>query len=205
MSPLSYVYVLTNQAMPGFVKIGMTTTEDVTKRMKDLYSTGVPFPFNLEYACKVPNPKEVEQALHIAFGPQRPNPNREFFNIEPIQAIAVLSLLHTEEATEEMAKLADVSTPEEKSAEVAFAARRPNLNFEEMQIPIGSELCFTKSDATVTVAGPKKVKLGDEEISLTAATRQLLGLPYSVQPSPYWTFRGKTLSAIYNETYTLDG
>ena len=38
------VYVLTNPAMPGMVKIGKTT-RDVTHRLKDLYSTGVPLPF----------------------------------------------------------------------------------------------------------------------------------------------------------------
>ena len=205
MTQLSYVYVLTNQAMPGFVKIGMTTAEDVTKRMKEIYSTGVPLPFNLEYACKVANPKEVEAALHKAFGPQRPNPKREFFNIEPEQAIAILKLLHTEEATEEMkGQLANVATPEEKTAEAAYAARRPNLNFEEMHIPVGSTLIFTKGEVTVVVTGPKKVRLRDEEMSLTAATRQVLNLPYSVQPSPYWTFNGELLSKIYNDTYSLE-
>ena len=39
------VYVLTNPAMPGIVKIGMTEREDVQRRMTELYSTGVPLPF----------------------------------------------------------------------------------------------------------------------------------------------------------------
>ena len=37
------VYLLTNPVMPGLVKIGMTTQEDIDKRMKELYMTGVPF------------------------------------------------------------------------------------------------------------------------------------------------------------------
>lgn len=40
------VYVLTNPAMPGLVKIGMTTRSDIDARMKELYSTGVPVPFD---------------------------------------------------------------------------------------------------------------------------------------------------------------
>ena len=72
-----------------------------------------------------------------------------------------------------------------------------------MGIPIGSELKFTESDASVFVMAPKKVKLNGEEMSLTAATRTLLGLEYSVAPGPYWTFNGRSLRDIYNETYPL--
>ena len=39
------VYLLTNPVMPGWVKIGMTTQEDIDKQMKELYTTGVPIPF----------------------------------------------------------------------------------------------------------------------------------------------------------------
>jgi len=47
------VYLLTNPFMPGLVKIGMTAQEDIDKRMKELYTTGVPVPFECRYACKV--------------------------------------------------------------------------------------------------------------------------------------------------------
>ncbi len=39
--------------MPGLVKIGMTTQEDIDKRMKELYTMGVPVPFECQFACKV--------------------------------------------------------------------------------------------------------------------------------------------------------
>ena len=39
------VYLLTNPYMPGLVKIGMTKQEDLEKRMKELYTTGVPVAF----------------------------------------------------------------------------------------------------------------------------------------------------------------
>ena len=47
------VYLLTNSVMPGLVKIGMTTQEYIDKRMKELYTTGVPVPFECQFACKV--------------------------------------------------------------------------------------------------------------------------------------------------------
>jgi hypothetical protein len=194
--------------MPGLVKIGYTTQDDANSRIAQLYTTGVPVPFELVYACKVKNAEEVEKALQIAFSPQRINSKREFFKIEPEQAIAILKLLHTEYATHEIE-----SQPTNLDKESIFAAeqlksKRPNMNFTEMGIPIGTELHSIYGTHVATVCAPKRVKFNNEqlslllgEISLTAATRQVLGIEYSVQPSPYWTYQGKRLKEIYEETY----
>ena len=63
------VYVLTNPAMPGIVKIGMTSASDVQKRMGELYSTGVPLPFDCVIAREIEGIEagEIENALHTAF------------------------------------------------------------------------------------------------------------------------------------------
>ena len=201
---LQVVYVLTNPAMPNLVKIGKTELQDVATRLAQLYTTGVPFPFDLAYACKVPNAGEVERALHRAFAPNRVNPKREYFSIEADQAIAILKLLHVEDATNEISAMASTIPDEEVQAANQYKARRPNLNFVEMGIPVGAVLNFSESDATVTVVSDRKVYLNGEQLSLTAATRQLLQLDYSVAPAPYWTFEGKSLSDIYNETYVQD-
>ena len=200
---MSFVYVLTNSAMPGLVKIGRTDGDDVSTRASQLYSTGVPFPFDLQFVCKVGNADEVESALHQAFGPSRVNPKREFFKIEPIQAIAILKLLHTEDTTPPVDQAQPGIDAVEVEAAKQYRNRRPNLNFEEMGIVVGSELLLDKVGAIAKVAGPKKVTLGDaiESISLSAATRQLLNLPYSVAPAPYWTCQGRNLQEIYDETY----
>lgn len=201
---LQVVYVLTNPAMPNLVKIGKTELQDVATRLAQLYTTGVPFPFDLAYACKVPNAGEVERALHRAFAPNRVNPKREYFSIEADQAIAILKLLHVEDATNEISSMASTIPDEEVQAANQYKARRPNLNFVEMGIPVGALLNFSESDATVTVVSDRKVYLNGEQLSLTAATRQLLQLDYSVQPGPYWTYEGKSLRDIYNETYVQD-
>jgi hypothetical protein len=197
------VYVLTNPAMPNLVKIGRTTDDDANSRIAQLYSTGVPVPFKLEYACRVANGEDVEKALHIAFGPNRVNPRREFFRIESEQVIAILRLLHVEDATREVA--AQPAGPELDEQSIAageqLATRRPNLNFEEMGIPVGSELKSVRDGSSVTVVGPRKVRLGDDVISLTAATRKVLQLDYSVAPGPHWTFNGKLIRDLYEETY----
>lgn len=201
---LEIVYVLTNPAMPGLVKIGFTTQDEAKKRIDGLYTTGVPFPFKIEFVCKVPNAAQVEAALHTAFGPQRVNLKREFFQIDPTQAIAILKLLHEEETTEEVNQQPQEGDVDAQSVAAAeqFSKRRPNLNFEEMGIPIGSELVCTSNDTKVIVVEAKKVKLGDEILSLSAATKQVLQLDYPAPPAVYWTFNGRLLREIYNETYS---
>jgi carbon storage regulator CsrA len=89
MTSEGIVYVLTNPAMPGMVKIGKTS-RGMDARLNELYSTGVPLPFECAYAARVSDEGTVERAFHLAFGPYRVNPKREFFSIEPEQAIALL-------------------------------------------------------------------------------------------------------------------
>lgn len=197
------IYLLANAAMPGILKIGKTTKEDVKKRMKELYSTGVPLPFECVYAAKVKNIIEVESALHIAFAPNRINPKREYFEIEPIQAIAILKLLETENVSQKVENEPSIIEKVEEEASKNYAKRRPNLNFSEMNIPIGAEIIFINSGETAKIHSERSVFFRDSETSLTNATRLALGegYAYNVAPGPYWTYNGKKLRDIYNETY----
>ena len=74
-----------------------------------------------------------------------------------------------------------------------------------MNIPTGASLQSIHDETIITVVSPKKVKMGDEEISLSAATRQVLGLDYNVAPSSHWTYQGRSLREIYEETYGEPG
>lgn len=199
------VYVLTNATMPGLVKIGRTSQIDANVRITQVYTTGVPVPFTLEYAAKVANGQEVETALHTAFAPHRINPSREFFELDPEQAIAILRLLHTEDATPEVIQQPTGIDQPSLAAAQQVISRRPNLNFAEMGIPNGSTLQSTHGSTIVTVFGPRTVRLGDEEMSLTAATRAVLGLGYSVAPGPHWTYNGRLIRDIYEDTYAHPG
>jgi hypothetical protein len=100
---MGIVYVLTNEAMPGLVKIGMTDDTDPSAGMEPLFSAEVPLPFAVAFACRVENALEVERSLHVAFEPQRIDATREFFRIDPGQAVAILRLLDRPEVTEELA------------------------------------------------------------------------------------------------------
>lgn len=188
--------------MPGLVKIGRTADADANRRISQLYNaTGVPLPFTIEFAARVPNSVEVEKALHSAFDPHRVNPRREFFRIALEQAIAILELLHVEDATKEISQQPSDLDQQSVAAAERFKSRRPNLNFEEMGIPIDVTL-QSKHDATVaTVTTPKKVSVDGVEMSLSDATKQMLGVSYGVAPTPHWFYEDRLLSEIYDDTY----
>lgn len=200
-SSLGIVYVLTNPAMPGLVKIGKTARDQVDTRLAELYSTGVPVPFDCAFAGRVEDESAVERAFHQAFGPYRINPKREFFEIEPDQAIALLRLMIVEDVTPDIRNEADKVDVDSKEASEKLIKRRPRLDFEEMGIPVGSVLQFTQGNASVIVLSNRKVSFDGEETSLSQVTKQLLDNDYYVQPGPYWMFDGKSIRDIYNDTY----
>ncbi|MGV3596314.1 MAG: GIY-YIG nuclease family protein [Bacteroidota bacterium] len=195
------VYILSNPVMPGLIKIGITYQEDVKNRMLQLYSTGVPLPFECIYAAKVKKPEEVEKTLWTAFSPNRINPKREFFEIEAIQAISVIKLVQIEDVTPNVAKEKEVIDLIDREAGKAYNKKRPRLNFIEMGIPIGSELICVNNGETVIVKSDKTIEFRGDETSLTNATRQILENEYNLAPGPFWTYNGKTIRDIYNETY----
>lgn len=203
------VYVLTNPAIPGLVKIGMTQREDINERLAELNRpTGVPVPFECQYACKVKvsDCPKIEKALHAAFAPDRINPNREFFSTNIERIIPLLEIFNEGEITEEIAQeINDSLTDDDKMAQEKLKRfRRPSLNYKEMGIEPGTLLSFTKDEnIQVTVVNEKKVEFQNEIISLTALTTRLLGAERNVQPTRYWTVNGKNLKDIYDETYSL--
>jgi len=201
------VYVLSNKYMKGLLKIGRTKREDLKKRLKELYNTSVPCEFDCEYACEVDDCKKVEVALHTAFDAQRVNPKREFFNIASDSVIAVLKLVEKKNITSFVSKnLGQEVSKEESIAVEKFYKkhRRPPLNFEEMQIPMGAELKmeYAGKEYSAFVCKPRKILFNDVETSLTDATKKIRNIEHDLQPTPFWTYNGKRLSEIYDETYT---
>ncbi|SHN90827.1 hypothetical protein BHECKSOX_987 [Bathymodiolus heckerae thiotrophic gill symbiont] len=85
------VYVLTNPSIPDIVKIGMTT--DLTTRMRSLYNSSVPVPFECYFACTVEDMSFVERQLHDGFDDFRVNPKREFFRVDPERVVSILKMV----------------------------------------------------------------------------------------------------------------
>ena len=198
---LGIIYVLTNPAMPGLVKIGKTSRASVRERLNELYGTGVPVPFECAFAGRVNNEGKVEKAFHRAFGPYRINPKREFFEIEAEQAIALLELMVDEDVTPQLQQEADRVDVESKSAVKKLKARRPVQNFLDMGIPVNAELLFGDGETRCMVLNGRKVEYEGKEYSLTGLTKKLLDTNTALQPSRHWNYEGKNLNEIYDETY----
>lgn len=83
------VYILSNPAMGGMVKIGHTK-RDVPRRVRELSShSGVPEPFVIEAEFKSPCPADHERAVHHRLKDRRV-PGREFFRLSAVEAIKVV-------------------------------------------------------------------------------------------------------------------
>ena len=76
-----YIYCLSNESYKDTYKIGFTKN-DPQIRMSQLNTTGILYPFRLEFAKQVKNHQDKEKKLHLIFDKYRVNKSREFFKIE---------------------------------------------------------------------------------------------------------------------------
>lgn len=197
---MSIVYILTNEAMPGLIKIGMTTTT-VRDRMVGLDTTGVPLPFECYYAARVSEMAKVEKALHVAFGDHRVRGSREFFRIDPYRARAVLELLAVEDVTP---REEAVIEPGDQEAIDLARRMRPRFEFTMANVPMGAELSFGRGEEYfATVINDRLISFRGDETSLSASAAVILGeLGYantSVQGTAYWLYQGRTLDELRRE------
>ena len=65
MGVCGWIYVITNKAMPGLIKVGYTLKDPVL-RANELYNTGSPHSYVVQYEVFVHEPREIEQRVHSA-------------------------------------------------------------------------------------------------------------------------------------------
>lgn len=193
------VYILTNEAMPGYVKIGLTRQNDVGERVRQLDNTSVPVPFECYFAAAVPDCAKMERTLHFVFGEKRARRNREFFTIDPDLAKAIIELV-----ADKTVDVTDVEQSIDKAErrEIEELRRRREIRtFTSLNVPIGATLTFAKdADITCTVSRARKVLFRGEELSPSAAALRVvheLGYDWSaVSGMDYWEFNGVKLSQL---------
>lgn len=201
------VYALINEAMPGLVKIGMTSKQDMNERLSQLFTTGVPYPFKCLYACKVAHVKKVEKTLHKAFEDFRVKSNREFFKIEPDKVVGILELLGPNNMQD---TVNEIITRDDDMKHNTFSnnienrsknTKKDSYDFAKMGIPVGAKLQsqFKKHEniEVEVIDSHNKVRYNNEEVTLSNITKKITGYTH---PTPLWTYNGKNLEELWKKS-----
>ena len=202
-----YIYVITNKAMPGIVKIGYS--EDVTKRLNSLYSSNVPFPFEV-YATLEGVSESADKLIHKMLPASlRVNDNREFFNITPEYAYDVLfQIAKVFGVTNRLRKWDEEILDSDETGDGSqipnstTKKKRPPFSFSMTpEIQVGTMLTvvgFPNITCKVTDLENTKVEINGKEESLSEAV--LIGRKMAGQPlrrgcsgPTHLEFNGKTL------------
>ncbi len=186
------IYILINEAMPGYVKIGKTSTS-LEQRIRELSgSTSVPLPFTCYYACTVKDSAFVEHQLHDAFDNNRINPRREFFQISPERVVSALKLAEIENITPR--KDFVESKEDQQALDKTRSEIRSRFNFDMVNISVGAELFFSRDEnLKAKVVDNKHINFNNEITSLSTSAQKILGYDYGVQGTAYWMYEGETL------------
>ncbi|HEY3489625.1 MAG TPA: GIY-YIG nuclease family protein [Candidatus Deferrimicrobiaceae bacterium] len=189
------VYLLTNEFMPGLVKIGRTG-DSVESRISTLSAnSGVPAPFECYFAAEVNNAADLESKLHLLFKEHRVNERREFFKVSPEKIVLAISIGTYKEITPGKADIED----EGRIALERVRANRSPLRLNAIGINKGDVLSFSRDESiTVTVGDGGKVILDGELLSLSPAALKVLNSKgyksTSVNGALYWVYDGELLS-----------
>lgn len=189
-----FIYIMTNPALKDMVKIGYAT--DVESRRKQLSTTALPYEYEI-YATYETSGNLEDKKLHTMIDNLNPDlrisKNREFFVLSPEDAYELLESIATISGTKDKLKKVKIA-PAKKQRR-----KRPPVNFAKCNIPIGAELVYVEdSSVIVTVVGERKVQYKDEITSLSAISDRIKG--YSTSGPTFFTYKGKTVSQIAEET-----
>ncbi len=188
------IYILTNEAMPGYVKIGRTNN-NLEQRVKELSApSNIPLPFTVFYACTVEDAQFVEHQLHDAFDDNRVNPKREFFRVAPGRVVAAVKLAEIKNITPEKDF---VESKEDQKALNTARKIRSRFNFEMVKIPIGAELYFSRDESikakVIDTHAANSIELNGKKTSLSRSAQKIPGYQFGVAGTDYWMYKGETL------------
>jgi tRNA G10 N-methylase Trm11 len=182
------VYILKNESMPEYIKIGFTH-RDVKERLRELDRTGTPLPFEVYYAATVENAEKEEKWLHSIFADRRARDSREFFKMNPEYATLALKRVEIKEE-----KIDSGLTKEQEKEVDEVKERRSRFHFAQYGIPVGSKLTFTRDSSIVAeVVEGDKIRIGDKVSSLSTFAMELLGYQRRPQGTLYFEYEGEIL------------
>ena len=198
------VYVLKNEAMPGYIKIG--TAKELKQRIAGLDTSGIPLPFECFYARRVPDAAFVEARLHAVFADMRIRKSREFFKVLPERVKAALEIAPGEEVA--IQERSVVESQDDLDSLERAKTKRPPFSFSLVGIEPGTVLVHTHDPSTIcTVNDDRRILFEGQVMSLSHSAGVVLkrkGLNDQVAGTDYWTLDGVTLWDLRNQAEQPD-
>ena len=208
------IYILTNPSFPDYIKIGYAT--DIEKRLKQLNrSETIPFAFRV-YAVYEVDSALTDKELHKLIDSLNPDLRtienfdgkervKEFFAMSPEDGYALLESIAKISGTSDRLKRMEPEghevLDEQIAEEVRETARRGPFRFSQVGIPFGSEIVFIDDPSVKPiVVDDRHIEYQGETTSVSALAQKLKGFDHPVQGTLWFTYQGKTLVDLREET-----
>jgi hypothetical protein len=194
---LDIIYILSNPDMPGLVKIGKTRVGRGRQRVEELFTTGVPVPFNVEYAAYVTDAHVAEKGVHSALTPYATHAKREHFRVTVETARAALTPYDCGDATPELlADKANLDTASlDKGQRQPESGRLSNMDFFAMGLTVGDALLEKDSGRWAYIEDRHTVYFeGDHGQSLNGIYKKLHG---KRKPGTWYTSGGTRVRWLF--------
>ena len=204
------VYILTNDSMPGIIKIGITDQESIEDRIKQLDNTSIPTPFRFYFAIESDRYTEIEDNIHDAFSDFRIRKNREFFKMEPERAVSALRISGASEIKMTNEMIDEEGTKIDETQELKNRRKRKGkISFELLNIPIGTELIFTRDlNKKCKIITDNEVEFNGNNFTLSSLALKLLNeLGYNwptANGTLYFKYKDKTINEIWTEMNNIE-
>ena len=205
-----FVYILTNESFrEDWVKIGRSC-RPVDVRSKELDNTAVPLPFKIYATIQTTKYTNVERIVHKQIDrltDLRIRQNREFFNVEPSQALDILLDLATAIDDAVVMQYVDdkavqlypsINNEKPQAVKIEKHVQRKPFEFAMVGLKDGDMITFAPLNIQVKVNGKNKVEFEGRLWSLSAFTGTYLPIEKqnnsgAYQGPKYFTYNNKTL------------
>lgn len=211
-----FIYILTNPSFPQYVKIGYAT--NVKQRLDELNrSSAVPFAFRV-YATYEVDSALSDKKLHTILDKLNPELRsmeeidgkkriREFYAMTPEDAYAILEAIAEINGYKHRLKKWKATAAEQKDEAMAqeiseaHQERMAPFAFSMCNIAVGDQIEFCcvgneHSGTLCTVVDEKHVEYDNQQWSLTALAKHLLGTKGAIAGPRYFKYKGEWLNDI---------
>ena len=177
---MSFIYIMTNPAYPGYVKIGATNRPVEERRVELSSQTGVMFDFEIYATYETSSDLTTEgkgklkdTKLHHLIDKLNPNlranQKREFYKMKPEEALVLLmAIAEIAGNTDKIVKYAEDDNNEDEKT------RRSHFSFAAARIPVESELTFTENpDIKVKILNDRQIEYEGKKTSVSDLAKTL--------------------------------